>query len=206
MNVATALAGALLGAAAALPAARLAERAAHNPMPHPRCLRLTLAALGAVFTAAAAAQHGWTASVSLLVLVPATAAATVDAHEQRLPDPLTVATAIVVTIELAVLIASGHDSGPRGAVAFAAAAAVCLAAKATLPEAIGWGDVKLAPSLAALLAAHGWPALYTGLLTWSALVLTTAIVGNARRRPAEIVAYGPALVGGTACAIAFSGL
>ena len=119
-----------------------------------------------------------------------------------LPDPLTAALAVVIAGQLAVLPVLGRDGGFRGAWLFVGGAAVCLLAKALLPDAVGWGDVKLVPSLAALLAVHGWSTLYTGILAWCVLVLTTALLDLARHTPAGIVAYGPALVAGTACGIA----
>jgi hypothetical protein len=84
---------------------------------------------------------------------------------------------------------------------FAGSAVLCLVAKALLPDAVGWGDVKLAPGLATLLVVHGWSALYTGLLAWCVLVLATAVLDFVRRNPVGIVAYGPPLVAGTAYGI-----
>jgi hypothetical protein len=78
-------------------------------------------------------------------------------------------------------------------------ATLCVLTKGLFPEAIGWGDVKLATSLAADLAIHGWPVLYAGMLASCSLVLLAALYNLARPAPRGFVAYGPALVGATMC-------
>lgn len=198
--------GVLLGAAAALPAARLAELTSHRRSEHPGRLPVVLSLLAVAFSAAATARHGLTSTASvLLALVPAGAAAAVDACERRLPDVLTAALATVIALQIAALVVLGNESGARGTWTFAVSATLCLFAKGLFTDAIGWGDVKLAPSLAALLAVHGWQTLHTGLLLWFGLVLLAALHNVARPNPTGIVAYGPALVGATACGIAMTG-
>ena len=199
----TVAAGTLLAAALAPVTAHVAVRTAHERIDHPTQIRAVLVMLAAIFGGVAAARQGLPAvAAALPALVPATAAAAVDAHERRLPDPLTAALGLVVSVQVTVSLVLGDESGFRGASVFVCGATFCLLAKALLPDAIGWGDVKLAPSLAALLAVHGWSAVYIGLLAWCVLVLTTALLDLARHTPAGIVAYGPALVAGTACGIA----
>ena len=199
---ATAVAGALLAAAVAPAAAHLAVLTAHQRIDHPKRIWAVLVVLAGIFGGVAAARQGLPAlAAALPPLVPAAAAAAVDAHERRLPDPLTAAVALVVAVQVAVLLALRSDGGLRGAGMFLGSAVLCLVARALLPDAVGWGDAKLAPGLAALLAVHGWSALYTGLLTWCGLVLATALLDLARQNKASIVAYGPALVTGTACGV-----
>ena len=148
------LAGALLGAAVAPAAAHVAALTARQRIDHRIRQSVVLVTLAAIFGGVAAARHGLPAlAAALPALVPAAAAAAVDAHERRLPDPLTAALALVVAVQVAGLFVLGGGSGSCGAWVFVAAATACVLAKALLPEAIGWGDVKLAPSLAALLAA-----------------------------------------------------
>ena len=198
----TVVAGALLGAAATPAAARLAQLTAHQRIDHPARQQTTLVVLAAIFGAFAAHRHGLPAlAAALPALLPAAAAAMVDAHERRLPDPLTAALAAVIAVEVTILLVLGSDSGLRGVWVLVGGATVCLLAKALLPDAVGWGDVKLTPSLAALLAIHSWSALYAGLLAWSVLVLAAALLDLAHHSPTGIVAYGPALVVGTACGI-----
>jgi hypothetical protein len=196
----------LLGVATAVFAARLAERTALHGRPHPRRLRFALGAPAVTIAIAVTLRHDLPSAVALLVvLLPAAAAAAVDAHERRLPDPLTAAAALALALEIGVLIVRGSDAGTRGLWAFAAATAICLLAKLTFTDAIGWGDTKLAPSLTSLLAVASWPTLYLGLLAWAALVLLTTVHDFVRRSRTDIVAYGPALVGGTALAAAIAG-
>jgi leader peptidase (prepilin peptidase)/N-methyltransferase len=140
-------------------------------------------------------------AAALPALVPATAAAAVDVHERRLPNPLTAGLAVAVAVQVAFLLVLGSDGGCRGACIFVGSAAICLLAKALLPDAVGWGDAKIAPSLAVLLAVHGWSALYAGLLAWCVLVVAAALLDLVRPSPHGIVAYGPALVAGTAYGI-----
>jgi leader peptidase (prepilin peptidase)/N-methyltransferase len=200
----TVIAGALLGSATAPAAAHLAALSARQRIHHPARLQATLAVLAAIFGGVAAARHGLPAlATALPALVPAAAAAAVDAQERRLPDPLTAALAVLIAAELAVLFVLDGTGTVRGTWVFVGGAAICLLAKALLPDAIGWGDAKLAPSLVALLAVHGWSALYTGLLAWCALVLVAALLDVVDRTPTGVVvAYGPAMVAGTAFGIA----
>jgi len=198
--------GGLLGAAAALPVVRFAALTAHHPSASPRWGRALLMALAVSFGVAATARLGLPmTAVTLTALIPAAAAAVVDAHERRLPDPLTATVGAVVAAPIAVLLALGSRDGLRATTVFGAGAAACLLAKYLFPDAIGWGDVKLVPSLAALLALHGWPTLYTGLLAWSGLILLTALRNLVNPARNGIVAYGPALVAGTASAIFIAG-
>lgn len=202
MTTTTVMAGALLAAAVAPAATHLAVLTSHQRIDHPTQIRAVLVMLAAIFGGVAAARHGFPAPAAVLpALVPAAAAAVVDAHERRLPDPLTTALAVVIAGQLAVLLVLGRDGGFRGAWVFVGGATVCVVARALLPDAVGWGDAKLAPSLAALLAVHGWSALYSGLLTCCGLVLAAALLDLARPSTAGVVAYGPALVTGTACGI-----
>lgn len=161
-----------------------------------------LAAVGAVL--------GWRVGVPgtlilLPVLVIGGAAALVDLRERRLPDPLTAA--LAVTTLAAVLVAAGVVP-PVAARAVAGAvigAVLVVAGRVVSPDAVGWGDVKLAPSLTAWLAGTGWATLYAGLLAWSVLIAATAAVAGLRRPANEaVVPYGPAMVLGTIVAIAFT--
>ncbi len=194
---------ALLGAAAAQPAAYLAELTSHHRPDHPGRLRVVLTVLAVAFSTISAVRHGLALTASTLVaLVPAGAAAAVDARERRLPDVLTVALATVMALHIAALSVVGHQAGVRAGWTFVGGALLCVLAKGIFTEAVGWGDVKLAPSLAALLAIHGWAALYIGVLSSCGLVLLAALHSVARPGPNRIVAYGPALVGATACSVA----
>lgn len=202
---ATIAAGALLGAAAALPAAYLAEVHCHSRPDHPARLRIVLTVLAVAFSAVATVRHGLASTATtLLALVPATAAAVIDAHERRLPDVLNAALASVLALHISALIVLGDQAGLRATWAFVVGSAISVLTKGVFSEAIGWGDVKLAPSLAALLIIQGWAALYIGVLISCGLVLFAALQSVVRPEPIGIVAYGPALVGATACSVAIA--
>jgi hypothetical protein len=131
---------------------------------------------------------------SAAVLIPlgllGPVAAVVDAREGRLPDlitgPLLGATTLVAL-----------GSGPNGLRAIIVAAAATAGASliaALSADALGWGDVKLVPSLTIVLSLQH--ALLNGLIyALLLIVVTTVIVGAGERR--SIVPYGPALVFGT---------
>ncbi|RZT85556.1 type IV leader peptidase family protein [Pseudonocardia sediminis] len=155
---------------------------------------------GRAETAAIVALAGITPALAthdtraLMTLLPLTllgpAAALVDAREARLPDSLT-APLLGASLLMAAF------SGPAGTRAVALATvvsglAVVLAVLST--DLLGWGDVKLIPSLAIALAQVD--ALLSGLFRIVTLVaLTAALVGFRYRR--AVVPYGPALVIGT---------
>lgn len=123
----------------------------------------------------------------LPVIVLAGAAAVVDAREGRLPDMLT--GPLLVGSLIAVLLA-GHSL-----VGVAAAVALLLVVKVTAAAAVGWGDVKLLPSLIAVLTVQG--AVLAGIVLMALLVaLTAVLIGLSPDRRSTVVPYGPALVVG----------
>ncbi len=151
----------------------------------------TAALTAAIGVAVALAVHGSRPAAVLLPLVLlGPAAAVVDAYEGRLPDLLTGPLLGATLLTAAV-------SGPDGVRGIAVAAVVTvLAALATVmvTDALGWGDVKLIPTLAIVLGHQG--ALLAGLVAVVLLVGVTAAVVSVQDRRA-IVPYGPALVFGT---------
>ena len=82
-------------------------------------------------------------------------------------------------------------------VAAATAGGAALLGKTLSSAAIGWGDVKLAPTVGVVLA-H-FDVVATGLWSIALLVLATAalLAVDRRSRDDGIVPYGPALVLGT---------
>jgi hypothetical protein len=138
--------------------------------------------------------------VTALVAVLGTAAAVVDAHERRLPNVLTatLGVGLLIAIPAAGLLTHNLDRVLRASVAAAVTAAVMLGVKAARPAMIGWGDVKLVPSLTAALAWAGVSTLAHGLVLWIVLLLATTVVWRVARFDAsDTVPYGPALVLGT---------
>jgi leader peptidase (prepilin peptidase)/N-methyltransferase len=126
--------------------------------------------------------------VPLVLLGPA--AAIVDAHEGRLPDQLT-----GPLLGITVLVALGSGSAGLRGIAVAAFTTAGAGLVATLSDAmLGWGDVKLIPTLAIVLYHRN--ALLEGLIHALLLVAVTAMIAGLRERR-SVIPYGPALVFGT---------
>lgn len=148
----------------------------------------------------AAAASPLRAVIVLVVAVLGTAAAVVDAHERRLPNALTAAlgAALLITLPATALLTATPDGLLRALIAAVLAVVVALVVKTARSSVIGWGDLKLLPSLAAALAWAGVSALAQGLVLWVVLLLaTTAVWRVAGFDRSDAVPYGPALVLGT---------
>lgn len=131
--------------------------------------------------------------IPLLLLGPA--AAIVDIREGRLPDLLT---GPLFGATLLTVAAAGTD-GMRAIAAAAMVTAVAALIAALAADVLGWGDVKLIPTLAIVLGHQN--ALLAGLALVVVLVgVTAVVVGFQDRR--SVVPYGPALVLGTIGAVA----
>lgn len=181
---------------------RLAEAAAHRPINAVVPVRLALAAVLAAFGAAAGARLDIGHALALLpVVVLAGAAALVDAYERRLPDVLTGSLAAASLTAIGVALAADHAEGMRALWGFGGGLMLSFGGKALSTAAVGWGDVKLAPSLTACLAWGGWSTVYVGLLAWAILILATSALLVVRSGRAAIVPYGPAMITGTLLAV-----
>jgi leader peptidase (prepilin peptidase) / N-methyltransferase len=140
------------------------------------------------------------AAIVTVVAVMGTAAAIVDAHEQRLPNLLTatLGSGLLIALPATALLARNTEGLLRASIAGVLTVVVALVVKTVRPAVIGWGDVKLLPSLTAALAWTGVSALAQGLVLWIVLLLaTTAVWRVARFDTSDAVPYGPALVLGT---------
>ncbi|MDG5806705.1 A24 family peptidase [Streptomyces ossamyceticus] len=124
----------------------------------------------------------------------------IDLKVQRLPDPLTLPLAA-----LALLLLGGAALTPEHAGEWRTAAfgALTLGGAYFLlflirPLALGFGDVKLAVGLGAVLGWYGWGALYVGTfagaLVGSVWTVVQAVRGRAARR--QLVALGPFMISG----------
>jgi leader peptidase (prepilin peptidase) / N-methyltransferase len=174
------------------PDASLVGLTTQRHLPAFAAVAATSIAVAVAITVATAGSRGWGLVGGLLVLafVPATAAALADLRTSTLPDRLVAATAAVPAVA-AVL--STPVVGPRPLLTVAAGASAAalpvLALHLASPAGIGFGDVKFAAALGAVL----------GLLDWRAgvLMLPIAAAGACacavatRRRG---VPFGPALV------------
>lgn len=138
--------------------------------------------------------------VDVIVLLPLAvlgcAAAVVDAREGRLPDAVT---APLLGCTLLAALAVGDLTSVPAAAAGAIGAGLL---KVVASEAVGWGDVKLVPTLVVVLTHYGVVA-QGAVLACVLVLLTTGGVGLTNRRPRNVVVpYGPALVFGTIAAAA----
>lgn len=172
------------------------------------------ASIGRSDTAVLVALTGLTASVAaasddVVLLLPVAAlgvaAAAVDALEGRLPDVLT-----ATLFGWCVIVESIH--GRPGAAMLVGLGAGCAVGvlKVIVGDAIGWGDVKLAPTLAIVLVRQD--AVAAGIAAMLLLVATTCLLiavhdrrGRTPAGPDEpgtgLVPYGPALVVGVLGAV-----
>ncbi|MFJ6438770.1 prepilin peptidase [Streptomyces sp. NPDC091416] len=138
---------------------------------------------------AATGLTGWLAAAHYWVAACGTALILVDAKVHRLPNVLTLpALAGTVALLGAAATAGEHGSLPR-----ALAAAVVLGAVFALMAfgGVGLGDVKLAPTLGALLGWHSWTTVFTGTFAMFALgAAVNLLQGRTRGR----VAFGPYMI------------
>jgi leader peptidase (prepilin peptidase) / N-methyltransferase len=105
----------------------------------------------------------------------AVAAGAVDVRHRRLPDALTVP---AVPLGLLLLIPLGWSVVLRGIAGAALAAAAYGAVHALNPHALGAGDVKLAGSLGAVLAAGSWPAVLLAAVLAAAITAVLAVISS----------------------------
>ncbi|MFF0299003.1 prepilin peptidase [Kitasatospora sp. NPDC004614] len=172
---------------------RCGERAG----PPPLAVELTAGAVGAAL--AGYAPGRWLPLLAWVALF-GVALGFVDAAVKRLPDaltlPLLAGTALLVPLA---------DHRPevwlRCALAAGALGGVFLLLALFAP--MGLGDVKLAPSLGAVLGLAGWRTFYAGLLyMWliAALWAVALLVLRRAGRRTEL-AFGPAMLLGTLAAV-----
>ncbi|MHA6625474.1 prepilin peptidase [Pseudonocardia sichuanensis] len=169
--------GAGAGAGARLLLRRL-RRGARVPVP---CCEVAVAVLWAATGAAGAL--GLLPLVWMPVLLGlgwlAVAAGAVDVLHRRLPDALTVP---ALPVALLLLLPVGPAAVVRGAGGAAVAVAVHAAVHLLDRRAVGAGDVKLAASLGAVLAAVAWPALAVAAVLAAAFTAIAGLRGAARAR------------------------
>ncbi|TQM11010.1 prepilin peptidase [Pseudonocardia kunmingensis] len=154
----------------------------------------TVTAVTGTTVAVAIARPPADVAVLLPLAVLGSAAAVVDAREGRLPDaltgPLLVATLLIVLLTGGGVIGAAVGAGAAGALKLVASAA------------IGWGDVKLVPTLAVVLTQYD--AVASGIINAALLVAATAIIVSVATPGHNVlVPYGPALVFGTVGAAGF---
>lgn len=150
-----------------------------------------LAALACPF----AADVPFASGLAVAVLVPA---ALIDVQTRRLPDTWVVGAAAAFLLADAIARTVGTvDSTPSDV----ALGVLCMAAPLFLlhllsPDAMGFGDVKVAVVLGAALGAADWHLALPALALAAGLTATYGLVRQQRH-----VAFGPGLVGGTLLAL-----
>ncbi|WP_251829408.1 A24 family peptidase [Streptomyces sp. ATCC 21386] len=124
----------------------------------------------------------------------------VDLGAQRLPDPLTLPfAALALTLLGAVALVPEHAGQWRTALYGALAlGGLYFLFFLIRPMALGFGDVKLALGLGAVLGWYGWGALYLGTFAGALIGSAYTVVALARRRAVrrQLVALGPFMIAG----------
>jgi Flp pilus assembly protein protease CpaA len=160
--------------------------------------------MGGVGAAAGARPLGATTALLAAIAVLGTAAAEVDVLERRLPDRLTGTLALAVAGVGLLTMFQSSEALQRMAVAATVTIGTAGLLLLVAPAAMGWGDLKLVPSLAAATAAISWPCFISAVGLSSVLLLSTASANFLRRRNASLVPYGPSLVGAASFALGLS--
>jgi leader peptidase (prepilin peptidase)/N-methyltransferase len=112
-----------------------------------------------------ATDMGWALAAYLYLAAAGIALAVIDIDVKRLPDKIVLPSYAIVAVLLAVAAIGQHDWWPlaRAAIGAAAMFAFYLVIVLAYPKGMGFGDVKLAGLLGALM----------GYLSWSALIVAT---------------------------------
>lgn len=161
-----------------------------------------LALAGTLGAVAASRRWGEVGGLVALVVVVAAVAAVIDARSGRIPDTLVVSALVPTLVVVGAAMTGTSGAGALGAAVLGAVtfAGPIFVVHLVSPQAIGFGDVKLA---AALGAALGLIDPRLGLPALCVAAGSTAAVGLARRRSA--LPFAPGLVIGTIAALVIAG-
>lgn len=177
----------------------------------PYALAIGIAALPAAGWGVWASGPGWLTPAYLVLFVVGAALGVIDARTHRLPNalvfPLSWATAALLTV--AALGTGDWGSLGRAALGGLAFFAFYQVLYLLAPRGgLGYGDVKLALSLGAVLAWHSWTLLLLGVLAAHVLAGVVAIVLLLGRRAGwkTSIAFGPYMLFGTALALSWARL
>lgn len=138
--------------------------------------------------------------------------AAIDLRHHRIPDAISYPV-MVLTTALCAVLAPQLAPGASGTAALRALLAVLVVGglfalpAVFAPGAMGWGDVKLAISLGALLGVVSWDAVLSALVIAFGLAGVVAAIGVLLRRLAgrSAIAFGPFLVVGALAAVLLAG-
>jgi leader peptidase (prepilin peptidase)/N-methyltransferase len=183
------------------------RRALAEVRPYP--LAIGVVAVVAVAWAVWASGPGWLTPAYLVLAIVGAALGVIDARTHRLPNalvfPLIWATAVLLAV--AALGTGAWWTLGRAALGALAFFALYQVLYLVAPRGgIGYGDVKLALALGAVLTWHSWTALLVGLLAAHVLAGVVAIVLLLGRRAGwkTSIAFGPYLLLGTAVALTWA--
>lgn len=133
---------------------------------------------------------------ALVAIVPLCAAAAVDVRSRRLPDQLIVLS--VVASMATALISKSLGEAAVGATVFCLP---LLIGHLINPAGLGFGDVKLGAALGLILGQVDWRLVLPALGLGCVAALAWLVLRRVRS-----LAFGPALVGGTAAMAVIGGL
>lgn len=141
-----------------------------------------------------------------LLLVPvALTLAVVDLRVFRLPDVLTLPAfaAGAALLGAAALLPGHHGSWSRALLAAAAVGALYFVLFLVNPAGMGFGDVKLAPTVALPLGWYGWSTVVTGTFAAFALgaLVGLALLATGRATRKSPLPFGPFMLLGCAVAL-----
>ena len=144
---------------------------------------------------AASGMTGWIAAAHYWVAACGTALVLIDVKVSRLPNIL----ALPAFAGAVVLLGGAAASKEQGSLLRALAAAAALGSIFFLMTfgGVGFGDVKLAPTLGALLGWHSWANVFVGVFVMFALAATTNAI---QRRTRGRAPFGPYVIIGALCA------
>lgn len=147
-------------------------------------------------------SESWWLEVGLVVvLLLASVAAVVDVASERIPDRVVLASLVPTAVVLGGRLGSDGAAVTVPDVLFGAAAFALplLVAHLAAPDALGFGDVKLAAALGAALGLVDWRHSVAALCIASGLTAAIAVVHRRTTMP-----FAPGLVAGTALVLLIS--
>lgn len=162
--------------------------------------------MGLSFAGVTAASGATVVTPLLLALVFfGTVLSLIDLDVRRLPNPLTAAFAITVAVGVlsAAALTGDWNAALRALWGALILGALYLAAFVVFPKGMGFGDVKLAPTLGALLGFLGWAQLAVGgfaAFLWGGL-FGLAAMAQARRGKGVAIPFGPWMFVGAATGV-----
>jgi leader peptidase (prepilin peptidase)/N-methyltransferase len=164
---------------------------------------LVEAATGVLFAAITwrllAIDLPWALPAYLYLAAAGIALAMIDVEVRRLPNRIVLPSYAIIGALLTVAAVGEHDWWPlaRAAIGAAALFTFYFTIVFAYPAGMGWGDVKLAGVLGALMGYLSWPALIVatfGAFLLGAVVGVTLIVASHGGRK-TVIPFGPFMIG-----------